>query len=156
MSSEETPSTGPATDGPPFIGALLRLGWQRIRTRLNAAIVAAGFDDLHETHFPFFSYPAPDAIRPAEVARRMGMSRQAANHLLSQLEQLGYIERRAPAGSERRLVYLTGRGWQVAEVIFACLRTLHAAYAREIGAERFAEFLRILRRIALEEELGGG
>ena len=139
----------PSPEGPPYIGALLRLGRQRVRARLNAAIVTAGFDDLHETHFPFFSYPAPDAIRPADIARRLDMSRQATNHLLGQLETLGYIERRAPEGTDRRLVYLSPRGWRVCETIFACLRDIHAELARDIGQQRFADFMAVLRQIAL-------
>jgi DNA-binding MarR family transcriptional regulator len=41
------------------------------------------------------------------------------NYLLGQLEARDYIERRAERGSSRRLVFLTNRGWQVRETIFA-------------------------------------
>lgn len=139
-------------DGPPFVGALLRLAHQRVRARLNEAIIAAGFDDLQESHFPVFSYPAPDAVRPLDLARRLGVSRQALNHLLGQLETLGYLERRVPPDGGRRLVYLTERGWRVCEPIFACLRDIQAEWAREIGPQRFAEFMNVLRKVALDQE----
>ncbi len=135
-------------DGPPFVGALLRLSWQRVRARLNAAIRAAGFDDLQEAHFTIFSYPVPDGVRPSELARHIGASRQAANHLIAQMETLGYLERRAPAGSRRRLVYLTRRGHRVVEVTFACLRAIQTEWAQEAGAARFADFMALLRRFA--------
>ncbi len=131
-----------------YVGALLRLSWQRLRQRLNEAVHAAGFDDLQETHMLVFSYPPADGVRPSELARRLGMSRQAANHVIGQMETMGYLKRRAAPGGERRLVYLTARAWRVADVIFACLREIEAEWAREVGKERFAEFMAVLRQLA--------
>jgi DNA-binding MarR family transcriptional regulator len=144
----------PEVDGnavPPFIGALLRLCWQRVRGHMHEAIRTAGFTDLQDAHFAVFTYPLPDGVRPSDLARRMGMSRQAANHVIAQLEELGYLERRAPEGGGRRLVYLTERGWRVAEAIFASLRQLQAEWAEEVGRERFGGFMDVLRALAAEE-----
>ncbi len=113
---------------------------------------AAGFTDLQDPHLPVFSYPLPDGVRPSELARRIGMSRQATNYLITQMEALGYVERRAAEGGDRRLVHLTERGWQVGEVIFACLRDLQAEWAEEIGRERFGDFMDVLRRLAAREQ----
>jgi DNA-binding MarR family transcriptional regulator len=137
-------------DGPPFVGALLRLCWQRARARIREAVREAGFTDLQEAQLLVFSYPPPDGVRPSELARRLFMSRQAANHVIQQMETLGYLERRAPEGGERRLVYLTPRGWAVGEVIIASMRALQAEWAEEIGAQRFAEFVGVLKQLAAE------
>ena len=137
--------------GPPFINALLRLCWRRVRDRMHEAVQAAGFADLQDAHLAVFSYPLPDGVRPSELARRIGMSRQATNHLVAQMETLGYLERRAPEGSDRRLVHLTDRGWRVGETIFTCLRDLQAEWAAGIGQERFRDFMGVLRRLAAEE-----
>lgn len=132
------------------MGALLRLTWQRVRSRIHDAIREAGFTDFQDAHFAVFSYPPPDGVRPSELARQKRMSRQAINYLIAQLEELGYIERRAPDGSDRRLIYLSERGWQVGETIFACLRRLEAEWADEIGHERFNTFLEVLRQLSTE------
>jgi DNA-binding MarR family transcriptional regulator len=137
---------------PPFIGALLRLTWQRVRSRMHSAIREAGFTDLQEAHFAVFSYPLPDGIRPSELARNMRMSRQAANYLIVQLEELGYLERRAPRGSDRRLVHLSARGRRVGETIFACLRDLQAEWAAEVGKDDFRRFMEVLRHLSVERE----
>ncbi len=154
--SEKSPSSraiAGVEGGPPFVGALLRVCWRRVRDRMHEAIRAAGFTDLQDPHLPVFSYPLPDGVRPSELAHRIGMSRQATNYLITQMEALGYLERRATeGGGDRRLVHLTERGWQVGEVIFACLRELQAEWAEEIGRERFGDFMDVLRRLAAEKQ----
>lgn len=139
-------ATGP--QGPPFVAALLRLSWQRARDHLQGAIRAAGFTDLQEAHFAVFSYPLPDGVKPSDLARQIRMSRQATNYLIGQMEELGYLERRAAPGSDRRLVHLTERGWMVADVIYAALRNLQDQWADEVGRERFDEFMTTLNILA--------
>lgn len=151
-SSIESPPGIP--DGPPFVGALARLCFQRARARVEAAIRDAGGGDLHETHLAVFSYPLPDGVRPSELARRLNMSRQATNHVIAQLEAQGYLERRAPEGGGRRLVYLTPRGWGVAEAIWASMRALQAEWAAQVGPDRFGVFVEVLRELALPAEGG--
>jgi DNA-binding MarR family transcriptional regulator len=131
-------------DQPPFVGALLHICWLRVRTRLFDAVQAAGFTDLQEGHFAAFSYP----LRPSDFARQIGMSRQAANYLVGQLEALGYLERRAAGDGGRRLVYLTGKGWKVINIMWDTLRQIQLEGARQVGADRYAEFMSVLRELA--------
>lgn len=137
--------------GPPYVGALLRLCWQRVRARIDSAIREAGFTDLLESHFPVFSYPPPHGVRPSDLARQIRMSRQATNHIIGQLEALGYLERRAVDGSDRRRVYLTDRAWRVRDAIYACLRDIQNEWAAEIGPDRFRDFMAALRQLAADE-----
>jgi DNA-binding MarR family transcriptional regulator len=132
----------------PFFGALLRITWQHVRNQMYEAIHDAGFTDFQDAHFAVFSYPLPDGVRPSELARQKRMSRQAINYLLVQLEDLGYVERRSPEGSDRRLIYVSARGRQLVETIFTCLRRLHAEWAEEVGEERFNDFLDVLKQLS--------
>ncbi|WP_222380469.1 MarR family winged helix-turn-helix transcriptional regulator [Rhizobium leguminosarum] len=141
-----------ALPGPPFFGALLRIVWQHVRERILQAIHEAGFADFQEAHFAVFSFPLPDGMRPSELARQKRMSRQAVNYLLSQLEELGYVERRAADGSDRRLVYLTPRGHEVVAAIFACLRQLHEQWSKEVGKERFDDFVDVLKQLSTKAQ----
>lgn len=136
------------TDGPPFVGALLRLCLEQVRERMRDAAHDAGFTDLQDAHWALLTYPAPDGVRPSELARRAHMSRQAANHLIAQMESLGYFERRSLGDATRRLVFLTPRGRALCETIFVCLRGIHADWAGQLGAERFAVMLDALRQLA--------
>jgi len=136
---------------PPFVGALLRLCcvrvWQHIKQRLRAE----GFADLHESYLPIFRYPGPDATRPSDLARRLQMSRQAINHLLIQLEALGYLERRVSANNGRPLIYLTERGRELMETIYASLRELQEQWADKVGRKRFRDFMDVLRTLSADE-----
>ncbi|NTF88172.1 MarR family transcriptional regulator [Agrobacterium rhizogenes] len=153
MFNEMTKQPSPSEElRPPFFGALLRIVWQDVRNRMHDAIHDAGFTDFQDAHFAVFSYPLPDGIRPSELARQKKMSRQAINYLITQLEELGYVERRAPENSDRRLIYLSARGQEIAETIFTCLRKLHAEWAEEIGHERFDVFLDVLKQLSLKAQ----
>jgi DNA-binding MarR family transcriptional regulator len=136
--------------GPPYVGALLRLCWQRVRAHMHAAIRANGFTDLQEAHFAVFSHPLPDGMRPSDLARQLRMSRQATNYLVGQMEGLGYLERRVGPNGDRRLVYLTERGSRVADVIYASLRELQGQWADEVGHDRFEAFMEVLGLLSNE------
>lgn len=139
---------------PPTFGALMRITWQHVRSRLLEAIHDAGYTEFQDAHFAVFSYPLPDGVRPSELARQKKISRQALNYLLGQLEGLGYVERRTGASVEQRLVYLTREGRGIAEVIFNCLEKLENEWSEDVGPERFATFLDVLRSFAQKAEAG--
>lgn len=149
--ASSSPAGPDADPGPPYVGALLRISLERVRERMDAAVRAAGFDDLPPTYLAVFTFPAPDGVRPSELARRIRMSRQATNHVIAQLEELGYLERRATREGERRRIYVTPRTWAVVKVIHATLLEIQAEWAAEIGEARFAEFMSALRHFAQVE-----
>lgn len=138
-------------DAPPYVGALLRLCWQRARDHMHEAVRNAGFTDIQEAHFAAFSYPLPEGVRPSDFARQIRMSRQAANYLIGQMEELGYLERRAGPENGRRLIYLTKRGWDVVETIYGALHELQKQWASEVGQERFRDFMAVLRTLVAHE-----
>jgi DNA-binding PadR family transcriptional regulator len=83
------------------------------------------------------------------------MTKQAMNYLLSQLESLGYMERRAEKKGGRRLVYLTPRGWLVIETIWTAQQQLESEWARFLGKKRFNEFMSALRKISPVDSRNG-
>jgi len=134
--------------GPPYVGALLRQCLEHVRARMEADIKAAGFTDFQPAHLAVFSFPPPDGMRPSDLARRIRMSRQATNHIIGQLEALGYLERRAKRKGERRRIYLTPRTWGMVKVVHATLLEIQGEWAAEIGPDRFGDFMTTLRRFA--------
>ena len=137
-----------ADEGAPYVGALLRQCLEHVRGRIESDLKSAGFTDLQPAHLAVFSFPPPDGVRPSDLARRIRMSRQATNHIIGQLEALGYLERRAERRGERRRIYLTPRTWRMVKVVHATLLKIQAEWAAEIGPDRFGEFITTLRRLA--------
>jgi DNA-binding MarR family transcriptional regulator len=135
-------------DGPPYVGALLRQCLEHVRARMEADIKAAGFTDLQPALFAVFTFPPPEGMRPSDFARRIRMSRQATNHIIGQLETLGYVERRAQPEGGRRRIHLTPRTWEVVKVIHSTLLQIQAEWGAEIGQDRFVDFMATLRRFA--------
>src|SRR2546421_1505129 len=97
--------------GPPLIGALLRMPWEAVQRHMLARLHERGFTDLDAAHLNVFQYPGPQGARPSELAARLGVSKQALNYLLGELERLSYIERRQdPYDLRSKRVALTRRG----------------------------------------------
>jgi DNA-binding MarR family transcriptional regulator len=137
-----------ADEGAPYVGALLRQCLEHVRARIEADLKSAGFTDLQPVHLAVFSFPPPDGVRPSDLARRIRMSRQATNHIIGQLEALGYLERRAERKGERRRIYLTPRTWGMVKLVHATLLEIQGEWAADIGPDRFGDFMTTLRRFA--------
>jgi DNA-binding MarR family transcriptional regulator len=140
-------ATTSASLTPPTAAALLRMTYQGIRERQFAAVIAKGFEDLNQPLMNVFHYPPPNRVRPSELAERANMTKQAMNYLLGQLEARGYLERRTEQGSNRRMVFLTRRGWQVRETIMAVATDVEAEWVLVLGQKRFDEFMNTLRQL---------
>jgi hypothetical protein len=74
--------------------ALFRLLWQQTYPEMLRRVSAAGFDDIRLAHWPVLQWPGPGGQRPSVIAERAGTSKQAVNHVLRDLERLGYVELR--------------------------------------------------------------
>jgi DNA-binding MarR family transcriptional regulator len=133
--------------GPPLIGALLRVPYEEVRSRMLARLHERGFSDLEAPHLNVLQYPGPQGTRPSELAARLQISKQALNYLLGQLERLGYLERHPdPSDLRSRRIVLTERGVSVIPVIREAVGEVETDWSERLGPERFAE----LRAILLE------
>src|SRR3954462_15266301 len=104
--------------GPPLIGALLRVPWDAVQRRMLERLHERGYSDFDAAYLNVFQYPGPHGARPSEVAARRGISKQAANYLLGELERLGYLERRPdPDDLRSKRIALTPRGLSAVRVI---------------------------------------
>ena len=134
-----------AEEPPPLIGALLRMPWEAVRARMLARLRESGFEDFEPAHFTVFRYPSPDGARPSELAAGLGISKQALNYLLGELERLGYLERRPdPDDLRGKRVFVTPRGRSAVAVIRAAVAELEEEWAQQLGRRRFAQLRSLL------------
>jgi DNA-binding MarR family transcriptional regulator len=149
MSTEQKSShftqAGTQSFGPPLIGALLRMPWEQVLRRMLAHLHEQGFDDLDAPHLNLVLYPGPQGARPSELAARRGMSKQAVNYLLGELERLGYLERRPdPDDARSKRVILTPRGERAAHTIRDAVRGIEQDWERQLGKRRFEQLRSLL------------
>jgi DNA-binding MarR family transcriptional regulator len=134
-----------ATTEPPLIGALLRVPLDRVYQQILHALRERGFTDITSAHFQLLRWPGPRGQRPVELAQQAGMTRQAMNYLLGQLEELGYVERRVdPDDVRSRRVYLTPRGTSTISVIRDAVTELERDWATRLGPEDWDRLKRLL------------
>jgi len=130
---------------PPLIGALLRIPWEAVQRHMLERLHERGFADFDAAYLTVFQYPGPQDARPSELAARLGISKQALNHLLGQLQKLGYLERRPDADDLRsKRVAVTPRGRSAIRVIRDAVAELEDIWAEQLGARRFAQLRKLL------------
>jgi DNA-binding MarR family transcriptional regulator len=143
----ESVRTGAKPFGPPLIGALLRTPWEAVQRHMLQRLHERGFDDVDAAYLTIFRYPGPQGARPTDLARRLGLSKQALNYLLRELERLGYLERGPhPDDLRSKRIVLTKRGVAAGGVIREAVAEVEVAWEEQLGPERFAE----LRDLLLE------
>lgn len=127
--------------------------WERVVRGMLERLHTDGFDDLDIAHMNLILYPGPQGARPSELAAQRGMSKQAVNYLLGQLEALGYLVRQ-PDPSDRRSkrIALTDRGERAAHTIRSAVRDIERDWQAQLGHDRFAQLKALL--LELNESTG--
>jgi DNA-binding MarR family transcriptional regulator len=123
--------------------------WETLRRRQLEGLHARGFTDLHPAHLTVFQYPGPADVRPVDLAARTRMSKQAMNHLLGQLERLGYVVRRVDTEDHRYTrVDLTDRGEAAIRAIREIILEVEAEWGAKLGPRRLEQLRRMLAEVA--------
>jgi len=142
---------GPGPFGPPLIGALLRFPWETVRRRMLDRLHDSGFGDLDAAHLGVFLFPGPEGAKPSELAARLRASKQSVNHLLGQLERLGYLERRDDANDLRvRRIHLTARGRAAGLTMRETVKQVEREWEQRLGTKRMALLRELLRELSAE------
>jgi DNA-binding MarR family transcriptional regulator len=117
-------------------------------------IHAAGFPDLRTSHGFLFQHLVAGPLPIGALARRMGVSQQAASKAAGELERLGYLARSPdPADGRVRRIGLSARG----EAALRAGREARAALAAELAAHVGDDRLEAMRGALLDvlDALGG-
>lgn len=103
-----------------------------------------GHDTLRPVHNRVFVHLALTGSRVVDIAKAQGISKNAVGQVISELEELGYVERRPdPSDGRAKSVHYTDKGLQM------------LADAREIGEEIDADIIATIgaRKYALLSQL---
>jgi DNA-binding MarR family transcriptional regulator len=134
----------------------MRMPVEAVMQRILAEAHAAGYDDLVPAHFSVLRYPGPDGRRPSDLAAEVGMTKQAMNYLLGQLEQLGYLVREDDPDDRRsKRIQLTERGRGLRRTIRATVDGIERDLEQELGAAPYAQLRKLLVRLNASTTLAG-
>lgn len=144
MSRPRTPLPGSSGADRPNLGILVRRLHQEVVTRVSAELARTEFDDIRPAHTAVFQHIAAEGSRLTDLAERAQITKQSMGYLVDDLEERGYVERRAdPTDRRATLVCLTERGWGQIRAALAIIAALEAEWTRTLGRERM-ELLREL------------
>ncbi len=95
------------------LGRALTIALRRLVDDMHDRLAADGFDDLRPAFGYVLNTAAASAMNASEIAAVLGMTKQGAAKLLTEMETAGYIARRDSAIDGRvRAVELTDHGRQ--------------------------------------------
>ena len=133
----------------PLIDLLLR-GFRWFEDGLLGRLAEAGWPEITRAHSLVFAHLDREGTRPSELARRIGISRQAVNQTLGELVELGLVELAPdPASRRSKLVVLTPVGTATVGSAHVVFSELEDALAERIGRTGVTEL-----RSALEADWG--
>ena len=131
--------------------------WRAFRSYEQAMferVAEGGFDDIVVSDSDVLIHIARSGTRLADIAKRMGFSKQAVHERVHSLIARGYLELIAdPEDRRAKVVRLTVRGAQLADALAKIKRALHAEIAAALG-ERGMRTLR--KHLAAIETIAKG
>ncbi|MGH3136747.1 MAG: MarR family winged helix-turn-helix transcriptional regulator [Gaiellaceae bacterium] len=128
----------------PLIDLLLR-GFRWFEDGLLSQLDEAGWPEVTRAHSLVFAHLDQAGTRPSELAKRIGISRQAVNQTLGELVELGLVEIVPdPASRRSKLVVLTPAGKTTVGSAHAVFLELEDALGDRIGRTNVTELRRVL------------
>jgi DNA-binding MarR family transcriptional regulator len=136
----------------PDLGLLTAWLLGPIRAELFARLAERGHDRIRPCHRALLGYLDDSGARLTDLARVLGQPKQYVGRLVDELEVLGYVQRRPDPGDRRsKRIVPTDRGLDEQRQADLILAEIEARHAARIGAERYADFRRLLRALALPD-----
>ena len=118
---------------------------QAERRETLARLRQRGYTDVTHTDTALLASLDTADTTISVLARRCGITRQAASQQVALLEHKGYVTRRPDPGDSRAvLVQRTGRGHALLADALQVVADIEAGYAEHLGAERLTALRELL------------
>jgi DNA-binding MarR family transcriptional regulator len=141
-----------ARDDIPLPG-LLQIAHDLAEDELFSRLCKSGFPELRPTHGCVFSTISRGGDRLTVLAERAGMTKQAVGEVVSELEQIGYVERVPdPSDGRAKIIQLTERGRAAWEFGWRVIGDIRGQWEKRYGRERVREMIELLSEIAAETD----
>jgi DNA-binding MarR family transcriptional regulator len=118
------------------LGLLLFIPYRFMESAVLAALKAHGHD-IPISQARVFQRIAPDGTRLADLAEAAQISKQTVGSIVDQLERAGYVRRVPdPRDARARLVTVTAKGAELAEISLPVIRDIEATWEAHLGRSR--------------------
>jgi len=130
----------------PLIG-LLQDVQRQMGDELHDRLGKLGYAEIRPAHGCVFGNMKPHGVRLTDIAERSRITKQSVGEIVTNLEELGYVERIPdPADKRAKLVRLTPLGQEVQDAARKTFAEIEAEWGERIGKKKVAAL-----RAALEE-----
>jgi len=128
------------------LGQALINASQWLGESLLSLMAEQGHSDLTNAHLTFFCHLNCGVTQASEVARRMGISRQAVYKVTQELQRLGALElQEDPENKRRKIICMTDLGERIALDARVALEEVEQHLKETIGTKNFEAMAEILR-----------
>ncbi len=150
----EGPGSSPEPEGAPApLPWLLRRTNQRYRAAIRDRLARGGFEALPQPAYWALMVLAQGATDASQLIAEMGVSKQAVSKVIDVLVSGGFADRKPNDADRRRTdLLLSAKGRRAAETIVEAARATEATFVTELGAERFADLVHMLARLARRQD----
>ena len=129
----------------PDLGVLAGRLLFAVQNELFTSLAAEGFDDIAPRHGAVLAYIDPEGVRATELSRLSGQHKQVVGSMVDELENLGYVQRRAdPADRRAKLVCPTAKGLNQMRAADRIMAGIQQRHARRLGQDVFDQFKKVL------------
>lgn len=135
----------------PDLTVLLAICFRAAADELERELADAGFPGMRPKHGVVFRNLSDDWIAPTELARRLGISKQAAGKIIDELEVARLLDRRDDAQDGRKkLVGLSARGQRARKTAADISGAIERRMRRRLGAKQAEQMIEGLFVLACE------
>lgn len=138
----------PVTQRP--LVALLQDVQRALQDELHARLRDLGWPEIRPSHGCVFGGMTPEGARLTDLAERARLTKQSVGEIVSNLEELGYVERIPDPDDKRaKLVRLTPQGEAVQKAARETFAEIEAAWGERIGKRKVADLRATLEELSL-------
>jgi DNA-binding MarR family transcriptional regulator len=136
MVVKSEPAIGPAQLDLGYIAFFLGL---RINEIVAERLAEAGFADVRQSHGYVIQHLIGQERTITELARRMGVTQQAASKTVTEMIRIGVLELTGSGDRRAKLVRLSARGWESVQLARRIRRHIDRRLVRLLGASLYDE-----------------
>jgi DNA-binding MarR family transcriptional regulator len=135
------------------LGYLALFLGQRVNHLVAQRLVRAGFKDVRESHGYVVQHLIERGRSISDLARRMGVTQQAASKTIAEMVRLGIVEAKTAEDRRAKVIRISERGWESIRFSRRARAVLDRRLERVFVAGRYRRMKADL--IACLTELGG-